>query len=168
MLENIASVNLIELIEGKATEAQLRSIKEITKIMHEGTMLKDALILCRLNQAIWDKWLEDIPEIDQLIVIQRLEYKQKLMRVLNNQAIEKHDFKLALQLLVSAFPQEFNPAIQKEQAKKSPIDPEENSMQQLFQMIQSSTNELIGKEAENKSVTTDKNHITKTLADILQ
>ena len=168
MLENIASVNLIELIEKKATEAQLRYIKEITKIMHEGTMLKDALILCRLNQAIWDKWLEDIPEIDQLIVIQRLEYKQKLMRVLNKQAIENQDFKLALQLLVSAFPQEFNPAIQKEQAKKIPINNDEKSMEHLFLLIQDSAESPINKTPSNDHLPGQESTISRTLADLLQ
>jgi hypothetical protein len=138
MLENIASVNLTELIEKKSTPSQLRVIQEVAKTVNEGMSIQDSLALSRITQAIWDKWNEDIPEIAQFIHIQRLEYKQKLMRVLNTQATQNQDFKLALQLLVAAFPAEFNPAIQKENEKKKPANPDDNSMQQIFQTIQSS------------------------------
>lgn len=158
MLENIASVNLTELIEKKTTPAQLRIIQEVAKTVNEGMTLTDSLALSRITQAFWDELTEAIPEISQFIHIQRLEYKQKLMRVLNTQATQNQDFKLALQLLMSAFPSEFNPAIQKENEKKKPSNPEENSLVQIFQHIQSSYESPINISDTNK-INADPNNI---------
>lgn len=171
MLENIASVNLTSLIEAKSTPAQLRVIQEVAKVINEGLPLQDALTLSRITKAIWDKWVEEIPEIDQFINVQRLEYKRKLLRVLTKQATENSDVKIALSLLMSSFPQEFNPAIQKEQEKKKPVDNEENSMAAIFQQIQQmATGPVTPEKEEDKSKTTSfsADRMALSLNDILQ
>lgn len=166
MLENIASVNLTELIEKKSTPAQLRVIQEVAKVINEGLLLQDALLLCRVTKVVWDKWVEEIPEIDSFIQVQRLEYKRALLKVLYNQAIEGHDFKIASTLLMSAFPSEYNPAVQKENEKRKPLESEENSMVELFSLIQKSPIALIYKE-EQKKESYDIDRVTKSLEDIL-
>jgi hypothetical protein len=167
MLENIASVNLTELIEKKSTPAQLRVIQEVAKVVNEGLTLNDALQLSRITKAIWEKWVEDIPEIEQFIHVQRLEYKRKLLKVLYTQATENSDFKIAQSLLMSAFPQEYNPSVQKEAEKRKPVDAEENSMLSIFQEIQKSYAGPIDPNQENKATTNPEERISLSLKDIL-
>ena len=151
MLENIASVNLTELIEKKSTPAQLRVIQEVAKVINEGLTLNDALQLSRITKSIWDKWTEEIPEIEQFIHVQRLEFKRSLLKVLKDQAITNSDVKIAMSLLMSAFPQEYNPAIQKETEKRKPIDSEKDSMVSIFQQIQQEASGPINKEQNSIS-----------------
>lgn len=168
MLENIASVNLTGLIQAKTTPAQLRVIQEVAKVVNEGLPLNDALKLSRITKQTWDKWVEDIPEIDQFIDVQRLEYKRQLLRVLRNQATSNGDVKIAMALLMSAFPQEFNPAIQKEQEKRKPVETEENSMLSIFQEIQKMSSGPINATQDNRQTTpTTSDRITTSLKDIL-
>ncbi len=170
MLENIASVNLTALIEAKSSPAQLRIIKEVAKVIQEGLPLHDALALSRITKPVWDKWVEEIPEIEQFLHIQRLEYKRQLLRVLKNQATGNNDVKIAMSLLMAAFPQEFNPAIQKEQEKKKPLETEENSMLSIFQQIQQMSSGPIDPKQNNKQSgpnTATEARITASLQDIL-
>ena len=168
MLENIASVNLTGLIQAKTTAAQLRVIQEVAKVVNEGLPLNDALQLSRITKQTWEKWVEDIPEIDQFIHVQRLEYKRSLLKVLKSQATDNGDVKIAMALLMSAFPQEFNPAIQKEQEKRKPVETEENSMLSIFQEIQKMSSGPINATQDNRQTTpTTSDRITTSLKDIL-
>lgn len=176
MIENIALVNLTDTIEEKIkaqsntpedNERQLRIVKEIGRNLIEGMSIGDSCLLSRIDKEIYDKWVEAIPEIGKYMEIQRLTYKQKLIRTLNQQATLNGDFKIALQLLVANFPHEFNPAIQKEKEKNSrPPEENNNILQEVFNLIQKSDDTIVKKE-QTTATTTPQNPISKLLSDIL-
>jgi len=175
MLENIAIVNLTELIEKKVlaqpnnpedNQRQLRIIKEIGSNLIEGMNIYDSCLLSRIDKEIYEKWVKSIPEIGKYMEIQRLTYKSKLIKTLNQQATLNSDFKIALQLLVANFPQEFNPAVQKEKEKNSRPQEENNSiLEEVFNIIQKSGNPIVNK--EQKAEETENLSIKKLLSDIL-
>lgn len=174
MLENIALVNLTDIIEEKifqqdssTKEMQLRAVKEIASNLIEGMSINDSCLLARIDKDIYDKWVEDIPEIAKYMEIQRLTYKQKLIKTLNQQATINGDFKIALQLLVANFPQEFNPSVQKEKEKNS-RPPEENNdiLTEVFNIIQKSESSTVNKEQQNTENMENKG-IKKLISDIL-
>jgi hypothetical protein len=176
MIENIALVNLTDTIETKIksqpnetkdNERQFRIVQEIGKNLIEGMNISDSCLLARIDKEIYDKWVESIPEIGKYMEIQRLTYKQKLIRTLNQQATLNGDFKIALQLLIANFPHEFNPAIQKEKEKNSrPPEENNNILQEVFNFIQKSEPTTVNK--EQKPITqTAQNPISKLLSDIL-
>ena len=110
---------------------------------------------------------EDIPEIGKYMEIQRLTYKSKLIRTLNQQATINGDFKIALQLLVTNFPQEFNPAIQKEKEKNNRPPEENNSiLEEVFNLIQKSDTAIVNSE-QNKQEKKENGSIKQLLSDIL-
>ena len=176
MLENIALVNLTEIIEEKIfaqdissseKERQFRIIKEISSHLIEGMNLNDSCLLARIDKDIYDKWVEDIPEIGKYMEIHRLTYKSKLIRTLNQQATINGDFKIALQLLVTNFPQEFNPAIQKEKEKNNRPPEENNSiLEEVFNLIQKSDTAIVNSE-QNKQEKKENGSIKQLLSDIL-
>lgn len=176
MLENIALVNLTDTIREKifaqdlsepAKEKQLRIIKEISASLIEGMSLYDSCLLARIDKDIYDKWVEDIPEIGKYMEIQRLTYKSKLIKTLNQQATINGDFKIALQLLIANFPQEFNPAIQKEREKNNKPQEENNSiLEEVFNIIQKSDTSIINLE-QNKQEKKENGSIKQLLSDIL-
>lgn len=176
MLENIALVNLTEIIEKKIkdqpstpedNERQLRIVKEIGRNLIEGMSIGDSCLLSRIDKDIYDKWVEDIPEIGKYMEIQRLTYKQKLIRTLNQQATINGDFKIALQLLIANFPHEFNPAIQKEKEKNSrPQEENNNILSEVFNLIQKSEDQIVNKEQKTQTDTIQ-NPIKQLISDIL-
>ena len=176
MIENIALVNLTDIIEEKIkaqentpedNERQLRIVKEIGKNLIEGMSIDDSCLLSRIDKDIYSKWVEEIPEIGKYMEIQRLTYKQKLIRTLNQQATINGDFKIALQLLIANFPHEFNPAIQKEKEKNSkPPEENNNILQEVFNIIQKSESPVVNKEQKNETVAKE-NPIKSLISDIL-
>lgn len=174
MLENIALVNLTDIIEYKiqnqddpTKELKLRAVKQIASNLVEGMSLYDSCLLARIDKEIYDKWVEEVPEIGKYMEIQRLTYKQKLIKTLNQQATVNGDFKIALQLLVANFPQEFNPAIQKEKEKNSrPQEENNNILNEVFNIIQKSEDKIINSQ-QNTQSPTEKNPIKQLIADIL-
>ena len=175
MIENIALVNLTDIIENKINsqpnekednERQLRIVKEIGRNLLEGMTITDSCLLARINKDIYDTWVEEIPEIGKYMEIQRLTYKQKLIRTLNQQATINGDFKIALQLLVANFPQEFNPAVQKEKEKNTrPQEEYENVLQEVFNSIQKSEESVVNK--EQKQEVEETNSIKQMISSIL-
>lgn len=175
MIENIALVNLTDTIEEKIkaqqntsedNERQLRIVKEIGRNLIDGMSIGDSCLLSRIDKEIYDKWVETIPEIGKYMEIQRLTYKQKLIKTLNQQATINGDFKIALQLLVANFPQEFNPAIQKEKEKNNrPQEENNNILQEVFNMIQKSEDSVVNKEQKEEIV--KENGIKKLISDML-
>lgn len=173
MLENIALVNLTDIIEEKirkqnspTDEKQLRIIKEIGSNLIEGMSIYDSCLLSRIDKEIYDKWVEDIPEIAKYMEIQRLTYKQKLIKTLNQQATINGDFKIALQLLIANFPHEFNPAIQKEKEKNNKPEEQNTSvLEEIFNIIQKSEDSIVNK--EQKAEVEQNKGIKQTILDIL-
>lgn len=176
MLENIALVNLTDIIEQKIqaqsntpedNNRQLRIIKEVGANLIEGLNIYDSCLLSRIDKEIYDKWVEAIPEIGKYMDIQRLTYKSKLIKTLNQQATINGDFKIALQLLMANFPQEFNPAIQKEMEKNQRPAEENNSiLEEVFNLIQDSDPIIVNpvqKQPEQK----ENNSIKQLLSEIL-
>jgi len=160
MLENIALVNLTDTIEEKikkqdssTNNKQLRIVKEIGANLLEGLTIHDSCLLARIDKDTYEKWVEAIPEIGKYMEIQRLTYKSKLIKTLNAQATINGDFKIALQLLIANFPQEFNPAIQKENEKKN-NKPEENTstLEEIFNLIQKGEQNVVNEEQQQKDV----------------
>ncbi len=174
MLENIAIVNLTDIIEEKikiendpTKDIKLRAIKEIASNLIEGLSLNDACLLARIDREIYNKWVEAIPEIDKYMEIQRLTYKSKLIKTLNQQATLNGDFKIALQLLIANFPHEFNPAIQKEKEKNNrPQEENNNILSEVFNLIQKSEDQVVNKEQKNQT-DNNKNPIKQLISDIL-
>lgn len=176
MIENIALVNLTDTIEEKIkaqpntpedNERQLRIVKEIGRNLIEGMSISDSCLLSRIDKDIYDKWVEEIPEIGKYMEIQRLTYKQKLIKTLNQQATINGDFKIALQLLIANFPHEFNPAIQKEKEKNNkPTEENNNILQEVFNLIQKSEDSVVNKEQKNETVTKE-NPIKSLISEIL-
>jgi hypothetical protein len=176
MLENIALVNLTDIIEEKIkaqpnnledNERQLRVVKEIGRNLIKGMNINDSCLLSRINKELYDKWIKDIPEIDKYMEIQRLTFKSKLIETLNTQATLNGDFKIALQLLMANFPQEFNPAIQKEMEKNSrPKEDDNSTLEEIFSFIQKSESVIVNKE-QNNTTRTENLSIKALLSEIL-
>lgn len=174
MLENIASVNLTDIIEEKIKAqktstggVQFRAVQEIALNISEGISIYDACLLARIDKDLYDKWIVDIPEIDKLMEIERLKYKSKLIKTLNKQATVNGDFKIALQLLVANFPQEFNPAIQKEREKNNkPAEETNNILQEVFDIIQKSEDSVVNR--EQKAEVEENKDIKRSILDLLK
>src|SRR4030042_6292702 len=176
MLENIALVNLTDIIEEKIlsqrnneedNKKQLRIVKEIGRNLIEGLTIQDSCLLLRIEKDLYDKWVEEIPEIGKSMEIQRLTYKSKLIKTLNNNATINGDFKIALQLLMANFPQEFNPAIQKEMEKNSkPKEEDHSTLEEIFSLIQKSDSPIVNKE-QNAQTKTENLSIKSLLSEIL-
>ena len=169
MLENIAITNLTSIIEENVTdETQLRAIKEISLMVLKGTSVADACLLARINKETYDKWVEAVPEIAEKMNINRLTYKQKLKKTLYEQATLNGDFKVALQLLVSEFPNEFNPAIQKENQKHRPDkDSGQDVLQEVFDLIQDSNISTVDATQAPKEANIKQLDVQQTIKDIL-
>ena len=169
MLENIAIANLTSIIEENVTdETQLRAIKEISLMVLKGTSVADACLLARITKETYDKWVEAVPEIAEKMNINRLTYKQKLKKTLYEQATLNGDFKVALQLLVSEFPNEFNPAIQKENQKhRSDKNTGHDVLQEVFDLIQDSNTTTVEVSQVPQKTDYKKFDIKQTIEDIL-
>ena len=169
MLENIAIANLTSIIEDNVKdESQLRAIKEISLSVLQGTSVADACLLARITKDTYDKWVEAVPEIAEKMNINRLTYKQKLKKTLYEQATLNGDFKVALQLLISEFPNEFNPAIQKENQKHRPDkDSGQDVLQEVFDLIQDSNISTVDDTQAPKEVNIKQLDVQQTIKDIL-
>ena len=169
MLENIAIANLTSIIEDNVKdESQLRAIKEISLSVLEGTSVADACLLARITKDTYDKWVEAVPEIAEKMNINRLTYKQKLKKTLYEQATVNGDFKVALQLLISEFPNEFNPAIQKENQKHRPDkDSGQDVLQEVFDLIQDSNISTVDATQAPKEANIKQLDVQQTIKDIL-
>jgi len=169
MLENIAIANLTSIIEDSVKdESQLRAIKEISLSVLEGTSVADSCLLARITKDTYDKWVEAVPEIAEKMNINRLTYKQKLKKTLYEQATLNGDFKVALQLLISEFPNEFNPAIQKENQKHRPDkDSGQDVLQEVFDLIQDSNISTVDATQAPKEVNIKQLDVQQTIKDIL-
>ena len=169
MLENIAIANLTSIIEDSVKdESQLRAIKEISLSVLQGTSVADACLLARITKDTYDKWVEAVPEIAEKMNINRLTYKQKLKKTLYEQATLNGDFKVALQLLISEFPNEFNPAIQKENQKHRPDkDSGQDVLQEVFDLIQDSNISTVDATQAPKEVNIKQLDVQQTIKDIL-
>ena len=169
MLGNIAIANLTSIIEDSVKdESQLRAIKEISLSVLQGTSVADACLLARITKDTYDKWVEAVPEIAEKMNINRLTYKQKLKKTLYEQATLNGDFKVALQLLISEFPNEFNPAIQKENQKHRPDkDSGQDVLQEVFDLIQDSNISTVDATQAPKEVNTKQLDVQQTIKDIL-
>jgi len=169
MLENIAIANLTSIIEENVKdETQLRAIKEISLSVKQGTSVADACLLARITKDTYDKWVEAVPEIAEKLNINRLTYKQKLKKTLYEQATLNGDFKVALQLLVSEFPNEFNPAIQKENQKHRPDkDSGQDVLQEVFDLIQDSNISTVDATQAPKEANIKQLDVQQTIKDIL-
>ena len=169
MLENIAIANLTSIIEDSVKdESQLRAIKEISLSVLQGTSVADACLLARITKDTYDKWVEAVPEIAEKMNINRLTYKQKLKKTLYEQATVNGDFKVALQLLVSEFPNEFNPAIQKENQKHRPDkDSGQDVLQEVFNLIQDSDTSTVEVTQAPKEANIKQLDVQQTIKDIL-
>lgn len=167
MLENIALVNLTDIIQEKVKDPlQLRIIKEVASYLLEGMPHNDSCLLARVDPSTFVLWVEEVPEIGQYINIQRLQYKQKLLKTLYTQATVNGDFKIALQLLMSSFPAEFNPAIQKENEKnKRPEGDNTDILREVFSLIQQGESTTVNKEQKTKAQTGE--DIKNALSDLL-
>ena len=169
MLENIAIANLTSIIEDNVKdESQLRAIKEISLSVLQGTSVADACLLARITKDTYDKWVEAVPEIAEKMNINRLTYKQKLKKTLYEQATLNGDFKVALQLLISEFPNEFNPAIQKENQKHRPDkDSGQDVLQEVFNLIQDSDTSTVEVTQAPKEANIKQLDVQQTIKDIL-
>ena len=169
MLENIAIANLTSIIEDSVKdESQLRAIKEISLSVLQGTSVADACLLARITKDTYDKWVEAVPEIAEKMNINRLTYKQKLKKTLYEQATLNGDFKVALQLLISEFPNEFNPAIQKENQKHRPDkDSGQDVLQEVFNLIQDSDTSTVEVTQAPKEANIKQLDVQQTIKDIL-
>jgi len=169
MLENIAIANLTSIIEDSVKdESQLRAIKEISLSVLQGTSVADACLLARITKDTYDKWVEAVPEIAEKMNINRLTYKQKLKKTLYEQATLNGDFKVALQLLISEFPNEFNPAIQKENQKHRPDkDSGQDVLQEVFDLIQDSNISTVDATQAPKEANIKQLDVQQTIKDIL-
>ena len=169
MLENIAIANLTSIIEDNVKdESQLRAIKEISLSVLQGTSVADACLLARITKDTYDKWVEAVPEIAEKMNINRLTYKQKLKKTLYEQATLNGDFKVALQLLISEFPNEFNPAIQKENQKHRPDkDSGQDVLQEVFDLIQDSNISTVDATQAPKEANIKQLDVQQTIKDIL-
>jgi len=169
MLENIAIANLTSIIEDNVKdESQLRAIKEISLSVLQGTSVADACLLARITKDTYDKWVEAVPEIAEKMNINRLTYKQKLKKTLYEQATLNGDFKVALQLLISEFPNEFNPAIQKENQKHRPDkDCGQDVLQEVFDLIQDSNISTVDATQAPKEANIKQLDVQQTIKDIL-
>ena len=166
MLENIANVNLTEIISSKVDTKQLRQIQEIASNLIEGLPLNDSCLLARVEPDTYKKWTEEIPEIGKYMEIQRLTYKRKLLKTLNEQATKNGDFKIALQLLISNFPAEYNPAVQKENIKNlKPAEQKVSTLEEVFKLIQQGESTIINKDQQIEEQ--EESKLKETLSAIL-
>lgn len=167
MLENIANVNLTEIISSKVEDKQqLRQIQEIASNLIEGLPLNDSCLLARVEPDTYAKWVEAIPEIAKYMEIQRLTYKRKLLKTLNEQATINGDFKIALQLLISNFPAEYNPAVQKENMKNlKPKEQKESTLEEVFKIIQQGESRIINEDQQIEEQ--EESRLKETLSSIL-
>jgi len=166
MLENIANVNLTEIISSKVDTKQLRQIQEIASNLIEGLPLNDSCLLARVEPDTYKKWTEEIPEIGKYMEIQRLTYKRKLLKTLNEQATLNGDFKIALQLLISNFPAEYNPAVQKENMKNlKPKEQKESTLEEVFKIIQQGESKIINEDQQIEEQ--EESRLKETLSSIL-
>ena len=166
MLENIAIVNLTQIIADKVETTQLRQIQEIASNLIEGLPLNDSCLLARVEPETYEKWTKEIPEIATYMEIQRLTYKRKLLKTLSEQATKNGDFKIALQLLISNFPAEYNPAIQKENSKNlKPRQENESVLEEVFKIIQESESKIINEDQQIEEQ--EESRLKRTLNSIL-
>lgn len=137
MLEHAAYSNITDVLKEKLDEVQLRVVKEIgMNIATTGMSIKDCCLLARITTKMLDDWIKKVPELQIYIDIQRTEYKRKLLKVLTDHAVDAKDVKVAISLLETSFPAEYNTAIQREAYKNQrPHEHQEQSLQAALNFV---------------------------------
>jgi DNA-binding protein YbaB len=99
-----------------------------------GMSLDDCLLLARISPDKYTSLSEDVPEIPLYFKLKRIKYKEKLLKVLNTQAAEHGDVKIAMYLLEANFTEEYNAGAKKDAMKKS-AKTAETDMEQLMDRV---------------------------------
>lgn len=109
---------LIELLEEKLTDYQIKIIKAIGHtISSTGLPLEEACLLARISKFELEEWSKWVPEIKTYVRLKQVEYKFSLLKIINNQAKENADVKMATWLLEKNFAEEFDTSYKRELAK---------------------------------------------------
>lgn len=97
----------------------LRSVLKIgLTIESTGMSIDDCALLARISPERLSALSMSVPEIPIFFKLKRARYKEKLLKVLNDQATENKDVKIAMYLLEANFSEEYDPATKKEITKK--------------------------------------------------
>ena len=117
--EDMDLLSLEDEVEENIPSHIFRAIKLVVlDISKTGMSLRESCILRRLDPHKVEAMMQDVPALQQLIEIKKLEFKSKLMRVIANKAIEESDAKYSTYLLEKNF-DEFDQSIKRIQAKKA-------------------------------------------------
>lgn len=120
---NISFETLVTDIKHKLENADAEALKSILKIgltiESTGMSIEDCALLARISPERLSALSAQIPEIPLYFKLKRAQYKEKLLKVLNVQATENKDVKIAMYLLGANFSEEYDPSTKKAVAKKN-------------------------------------------------
>lgn len=110
--------DVIDILEKTLTPRRLEIVKKIGfSIQNTGITLVDACILARIEKDEIDEWTEYCPAIKTYFLLKRMEYKYKLLEIVNAQAKEQKDVKMAMWLLEQHFAEDYDSSVKKEMEK---------------------------------------------------
>jgi hypothetical protein len=113
----------------------LESIGRIAAtIASTGMSIEDASLLAKISPHRLSTLSAEHPEIPLYFKLKRAEYKEKLLKVLNTQATENQDVKIAMFLLATNFTDEYDPATKKDAAKKK-AKSDDSDMEKLMERV---------------------------------
>ena len=132
--------NLISTIKNKLADRPdaLSAVQKIgINIEKTGMSLEDCALLARMTSQELTALSDEVPEVPLYFRLKRAQYKSKLLEVLNAQATEVKDVKIAMYLLESNFSEEYDPATKKEAAKRRTKD-DGSDLQKLMKLVRTS------------------------------
>lgn len=110
--------NIIEILEGKLDDRQIKAIKKIGHtIITTGLPLDEALLLARVGREEFEDWCRYLPEIKTYIKLKQTEYKFELLKVINGKIKDSGDTKLATWILEKNFSEDYDSSFKREMVK---------------------------------------------------
>lgn len=106
---------LLTTLEQKLTPRQLKAVQDIgLSLSTVGLSLDDALLRNLISKDELDNLIMYVPELQDYLRLQQVEYKYKLLNIISNQAVEKADVKMASWLLEKQYSEEFDSSVKKD------------------------------------------------------
>lgn len=106
---------LLTTLEQKLTPRQLKAVQDIgLSLSTVGLSLEDALLRNLISKDELDNLIMYVPELQDYLRLQQVEYKYKLLNIISNQAVEKADVKMASWLLEKQYSEEFDSSVKKD------------------------------------------------------
>lgn len=114
----VGLANLTDTLEKRLTPKQCEIVKQMGySIGVVGVSLNDACLLARLSKDELDGWIEAVPELTTYFRLKQTEYKYSLLKIINAQASENKDVKIATWLLEKHFAEDYDSSVKKEMEK---------------------------------------------------